>query len=247
MWDYTRNDSDASFLHEACSHFTILVPNSKETYADYYRYYRSWRYPDPDTVLIKCDDDIVYMDISKFQGFIDERRTNKDAIMFSPIIVNNPVCQTIQKSVGILSAIDDTPGNYTDFNCSPDYARDIHTLFLEKKEQFLEDLIEKQPYRLWKISTDWGTKQRYNINFIAILGKDFDILFDNDLVETSDEVHLGARAPKVLERSIYIDMHFVVAHMAFTTQRDNGFDEKSLLARYSELVKDFTDTSEGPP
>lgn len=240
MWDYTRNDSDASFLHEACSHFTILVPNSKETYTDYYKYYRSWRYPDPETVLIKSDDDIVYIDVSKFQEFIDERRAHKDAIMFSPAIVNNPVCQNIQKEVGLLPGFKDSEYNLAD---DADHARKIHAFFWE--------LLHKSQStdRIRIIPVSFNQQFKFNINFIAILGKDFDILFDNEVIENTvcDEPFLGSISPIKLQRSIYIDMHFIVAHMAFTGQRNNGFDETSLLARYSELVKDLTDTSEGPP
>lgn len=241
MWDYTRNEQDASFLREACSQFTILVPNSKDTWADYYGYYRSWRYPDPDTVLIKCDDDIVYMDISKFQGFIDERRANKDAIMLSPAIINNPACQLIHKEIDVLSGLPII--EETDLNSSAEHARDIHTFFLNKIEIFLKDSIENQPHRLWIIPTSWNKRWRFNINFISILGKDFDILFDNEYIKGDDEFFMSCLATVNLERYIYIDLHFVVAHMAYKGQRDDGFDETPFLEKYASL----TDTSEGPP
>jgi hypothetical protein len=237
MWDYTRNDQDASFLREACGHFTILVPNSKESYADYYSYYKSWRYPDPDTVLIKCDDDIVYIDVSRFQDFIDARRENKDALLFSPSVINNPVCSIIQIKMGILREF--IPEK--DCDMTVECAEKFHTYFLEKRELLMKDSFSAD--RFWGIPWTWNSKWRFNINFISILGKDFDLLFDNEHIGKDDEGFLGIKAPIHLERCIYVDIHFVVAHMAFTCQRENGFDETPFLEKYTTL----TDTSEGPP
>jgi hypothetical protein len=80
---------------------------------------------------------------------------------------------------------------------------------------------------------------RFNINFIAILGKDLDLLFDNEYIGEDDEAYLGIYAPRYYERCICIDMHFVAAHMAFTNQRNDGFDETPYLQKYADLVKNL--------
>jgi hypothetical protein len=230
MWDYTRNAEDAAFLQKACSHFTILVPNSKEKFADYYKYYRSSRYPDPETVLIKCDDDIVYIDVSRFKAFVDARRALKDAVIFSPSIINNPVCGAIQLKRGVL------PGfKPEDFDMTVEGGRKIHKYFLKSQKLFMKDSFATDRFS----EIPWTMQWRFNINFIAILGKDLDLLFDNEYVGDDDELFLGIQAPRYLKRCIYIDMHFVAAHMAFTSQRNNGFDETPFLQKYADLVKNL--------
>ena len=230
MWDYTRNDQDAAFLQQACIHFQILVPNSKEKFADYYKYYRSSRYPDPDTVLIKCDDDIVYIDVSRFQDFVDARRALKTAVILSPSIINNPVCGAVQLKRGIL------PGfKPEDFDMTVEGGRKIHKYFLKSQKLFMKDSLATDRFSEIPCTMQW----RFNINFIAILGKDLDLLFDNEYVGEDDELFLGIQAPRYLERCIYIDMHFVAAHMAFTNQRNDGFDETPFLKKYEDLVKNL--------
>ena len=60
-----------------------------------------------------------------------------------------------------------------------------------------------------------------------------------EYVGEDDELFLGIQAPRYLERCIYIDMHFVAAHMAFTCQREKGFDETPFLQKYADLVKNL--------
>ena len=82
----------------------------------------------------------------------------------------------------------------------------------------------------------WTMEYRFNINFIAILGKDFDTLLDSEYLGEDDEAYLGVYAPRYYQRCIYIDMKFVVAHMAFTKQRNDGFDEDPHLRKYLEMA-----------
>ena len=66
-----------------------------------------------------------------------------------------------------------------------------------------------------------------------------DLLFNNEYIGEDDELFLGIQAPRYLERCICIDMHFVAAHMAFTNQRNDGFDEEPFLKKYKDLVKNL--------
>ena len=72
MWDYTRDPEDAIWLE--ANFDTIKKPNEKYNWHDYYDWYTTERYPDPDTVIVKCDDDIVYIDVDQFQS-LDRKST----------------------------------------------------------------------------------------------------------------------------------------------------------------------------
>jgi hypothetical protein len=224
FWDYTRDPSDAKYIRTLP--FTILVPNSKENFGDYYKYYTRTKYPDPETVIIKCDDDIVYLDVSRFDEFIKARRANHDALLFSPSIINNPICGAVQLKRGIL------PGfKPVDFDMTADGGRKIHKYFLKHRKLFMKDSFAVERFS----EIPWDMKWRFNINFIAILAKDLDDLYQSPLLVEDDEFYLGIHAPRQFMRCVWIDMHFVAAHMAFTVQRNTGMDETHFMKKYQEL------------
>jgi hypothetical protein len=218
IWDYTRNDQDAQYLKKTCSEFRIFSVSDKSTYKEYYNYYTRDRFPDPMTVLIKCDDDIVFIETAQFNAFIKARRESQ-ALIMSPIVINHPICQPIQLQRGIL------PGFVrTDFGHDANPNK-IHKYFLKNPKRFIAEC--KKTTRLSELPL--VSQYRFNINFIAILGRDFDIL-QNEAIVHDDEAFLG------INKHIIIDHHFVVAHMAYTAQRNLGYDETNHLQKYSKLL-----------
>ena len=227
IWDYTRNTEDEKYLKTACDSFSLFSVSDKSTYREYYKYYTSEKYPDPQTVIIKCDDDIVFIDTSRFEAFITARRLATEPIFMSPSVINNPVCMSLQFQRGLL------PGfNKGSIGMTAQSAHQMHKYFLKKYKIFISDSnrIDKRFSELNSTSV-W----RFNINFIAILGKDLDMLYGDDNICSDDENFLGFLAPMMYNRSIMIDLNFVVAHMAYTLQRQEGYDETGQLKEYGAL------------
>ena len=52
--------------------------------------------------FLKCDDDIVYLDIDKLGDFVEFRRTNPNYVVVSANVVNNGVCAYFQQEAGSL-------------------------------------------------------------------------------------------------------------------------------------------------
>ena len=77
-------------------------PNQRLPYWQAYDYYsrRLKRYSD--TIFLKCDDDIVYLDIEKLSEFIEFRRANSNYFVISANVVNNGVCAYWQQQGGDL-------------------------------------------------------------------------------------------------------------------------------------------------
>lgn len=224
IWDYTRNTDDEKYLKTACATFQLFSVTDKSTYREYYKCYTCEKYPDPQTVIIKCDDDIVFIDTSRFEAFIKARRLAVEPIFMSPSVINNPVCMAIQFQRGLL------PGfTRSSVGMTAQTARQIHKYFLKKYKSFLSDStrIEK---RFSEISST--SQWRFNINFVAILGKDLDLLYGDENICIDDENFLGFVAPTLYNRTIMIDLTFVVAHMAYTLQRQDGYDETAHLKEY---------------
>ena len=212
IWDYTRDEKDAQWLEKEWSECIFKVEN-KKNYLEYYKYYNKERYPEDDTVLIKCDDDIVYIDVDAFENFIKKRKEQINVYIMSPMIVNHPTTNYILKQTD--------KGDFF----SSEFCTHIH-------EKFLNNELSKINGLITHITDD---NSRFNINFIAILSKDF-YVFTHPSIEIDDEGTLS-KLSQVYNWYIVIDGEFFVSHMAFTKQRENGFEESDLLKKYSRLFE----------
>jgi len=224
IWDYTRCESDGLYLKNNCSGFSLFSVKDKSNYGEYYRYYTKERFPDPFTVIVKCDDDIVFIDTSAFDDFIKARRVITDAVILSPVVVNNPICDIIQFDRKVIPE----PSHHFFGVEAP--CHEYHSYFLNNPAKYISD--SRQNHRFFVISKPTN---RFNINFFAVLAKDLDILFQNEYIVLDDERFLGAAASNMYGRPIVVDLYFVVCHMAYTAQRENGYDETEQLKRYSMI------------
>jgi hypothetical protein len=210
IWDFTRNEDDEIWIKERWPD-NIMPVKDKSTFGEYYRYYTRNRYPENDTVLIKCDDDIVYIDLDRFEKFVRLRPTDTDSLFVSPFVVNNPVCTTL------LDMTFDKTDPFTS-----EHAHVIHNMFFDGKLGNLPYMFYEATQRTWRL----------NINFITIMSRDFDIL--QNISEKDDEYSINELSIQ-LNRRIGIYTGLTVCHMAYTAQRDDGFDENELLKRYHDL------------
>ena len=227
MWDYTRDPEDAVWIRENCQRFKIFEVQDKSLWKEYYMHYAKIKYPNPDTVLIKCDDDIMFIDIDQFQSYIDKRRANPNNLLAFASIVNNKVPCLMQHSFGQWPEMQfDEVGN---LHHSGEICAKLHNYFIKNHGDFLKIsrnsterkcVVQRDPHAL------------VNINFFAILAKDLR-LFEH--CWESDEYDLSQRLPVFINRFNYIDPGFVVCHMGFTGQRELGFDETEALKGYLEL------------
>ena len=225
IWDFTRTESDAMYLQNSCQKFKIFSVKDKSTYNEYYDYYTKDKY-DPMDVIVKCDDDIVFIDVDSFDSFIDARRKDPSAFIYSANTVNNPVCTLVNTQRGIYSIVHEIK---VDTETPPDF---VHNDFLEDPTHFISKC--KNTRRLSEIKLFNQSYMRFNINFIAVLAQDLDI-FQDEKIRVDDELFLGTYGPHVYNRNVVIDLHFVVSHMAYTKQRENGYDETAHLERYSRI------------
>jgi len=228
LWDYTRDPEDAIWIKENCSRFKIFHVNDKSTWKEYYMHYAKVKYPDPETVLIKCDDDIMFIDIDQFQSYIDKRRANPQNLLAFPSIVNNIIPTLIQHSFGQFPGI--RKEEIDNLHESGDICARLHDYFIKNKTKFIS-ISQSLKSRKCIVRHGEGICI-VNINFFAILAKDL-YLFEK--CWESDEPLLSQVIPRCINRTNYIDPGFVVCHMGFTRQRELGFDETESLKGYSDL------------
>jgi hypothetical protein len=239
MWDFTRKNEDAHYLHTSFGNLhrttrpyvKLFSPDKKRGWRDYYEHYTQQRYPDH--VIIKCDDDVVFLDVDAFQGFIERRLANPTALVAFASIVNNGVCAHIQQRAGLIPMhFGELP---YDTECGKLWgdgvlAQTLHEYFIQNKTEWLQKAhaMQGQLYR-------HPIGDRISINFFAILSKDLHtykhLLYDND-----DELNISVYIPILYQREVYVDMGFTVSHLSFYQQRDTGLDEPYLQRKYAQLA-----------
>jgi hypothetical protein len=236
IWDYTRDPDDANWIQENCQRHQIFqVKEKNNCWREYYEYYEKLEVVDPMSILIKCDDDIVFIDVDAFEGFIKNRLDSPQHLLAFPSIINNWLIFQVQVSLGLWNNIDTEK-----INNHVEGIEAVHNAFLNDYANFL---TKSGTYFPRKLVLDNKCDIYANINFFAILAKDLHLF--KHVTSPSDEMDLSIHIPKLINRHNYVDPSFVVTHMACGFQRDAGFNEGPVLEKYKELAKK-SDTTDGP-
>jgi hypothetical protein len=202
-------------------------PNEKLPYWQAYDYYARRLQTYSNAVFLKCDDDIVYVDIEKLNEFVEFRRANPNYFVISANVVNNGVCAFWQQAGGSLPAdlghFERPPGGFGgSLWQSAKRATQLHEFFLEKNDKHLP---------LPGAVIDWNERQ--SINFISWLGKD---LIHMALPRGDDEYALTVGLPTFLNRPTAIYADFTVSHLSFGPQ-EQGLDLDRLIDGYDALMR----------
>jgi hypothetical protein len=226
VWDYARTEGDRRWLrdlprrHPAIQLFTPRPDPAR--YGAYYRHYRRDQYRD--TVFLKADDDVVYLQLDRLAELIAFRRAHAEFFLVSANLVNNGVCAYFQQQRGVVPAsVMDLPYPARGY-CGTlweraDLAERLHDYFLDLPQRFVVPGVDVAPDRL-------------SINCVAYLGADVDELRQ---VGEDDEEELSVTIPRRLGRQNVIYQPAVAAHLSFFSQ-EPGMDVARLLARYRALA-----------
>ena len=202
-------------------------PNEQMPYWQAYDYYAKRLKIFSDSIFLKCDDDIVYMDLEKLSDFIEFRRTNPKYLVVSANVVNNGVCAHWQQVAGSIPEgvghFERPPGGFGgSLWQSAERANELHDYFLQTNSKHL-------PLPMKVI--EWTERQ--SINFIAWLGKD---LVHMALPKGDDERALTVDLPMLLDRPTAIYSDFTVSHLSFGPQ-EQGLALDRLIDAYDELMR----------
>jgi len=238
LWNYTKNNEDSEYLFELTKideRYKLFVPKNKHGFQwiNYYEYYKDCKYDDDD-IIIKCDDDIVYIDIENIERFINNIKN--DCIYF-PNIVNNDVCAYIQTQNGIHNLLTNINKDKTEIGRkepltewykSHYLAEQVHKIFLENPKNFN---IEQNEI-LWH--------SRLSINFFAgkyqIIKKYYTQYLE---VKSDDEAFLSSSVCLKNNISNKILPYFVVVHFSFGPQNHVLLNNKFIdqYKNLSNLIK----------
>ena len=200
-------------------------PGDAMFYTAAYRYYVAQRDRYQNDILLKCDDDIVYLDLDKLGDFIEFRKNNRQYFLVSASVVNNGVCAHFQQSMGAIPqwlSCELPPGGMCgSLWSSGTKAEAVHNLFLESPAAFK---MAKSREVIWN--------ERMSINFVGLLGEDLIHIPD---ITPDDEHDLCYGVRKRAKKQNCIHPDFVAAHLSFWKQ-DSAMNIRRLLEKYEELA-----------
>lgn len=212
--------------------------NERRSWLEYYRHYADAQLA-PDDVIIKCDDDIMYIDVERFPAYVARRRQDILPLLLFPSIVNNGMAAWYQQQDGLLprQVFEATyePRGFCRLWSQGRYAAALHDWFLSDHGAIRyralglcpEPAVDRHPI-----------DARISVNFFAILGRDVRAVYG--VIGGDDEGELTQRMPGVLGRPLTFDHTMYVAHLSFNRQRSTGLDEPFYVARYNDLADHAT-------
>jgi hypothetical protein len=233
LWDFTRDENDTEWLRTSplvtsASYISVKHVNDKSSWSEYYNHYTQEAYPDH--VIIKCDDDIVFIDVKAFPEFIKRTVQDDNHLVRFASIVNNDVCADSQQKWGLIPK---SFGEFPHVSLWHDAAltQKLHEYFLDNTMSWLET-----SHNLQHATVTIPLGKRISINFFAVCSKN---LYIYQMLGGDDEYDLTITITENLQKPHAIDGNFTVAHYAFYTQR-SSMNEPLLLQRYTELANNLS-------
>jgi hypothetical protein len=229
LWVNTTNEDDISYIEQIeCENDFIKIqrskinPNGNSTICHFFK-----ECIDENSVYIRLDDDIVYVEPNSISKIFEFRINNPQYFLVYGNIINNAITSHLYQKKGILN--NDLVFGY---NCldkngwdNPAAAELIHNKFFELYEENKTDefLIDNHVFNNY---------ERCSINVISWLGKEFK-KFNGD-VDKEEEQWLSSDKPREIQipNIIFGDSLFV--HYSFFTQR-SYLDNTNILERYKKL------------
>lgn len=242
LWDYCRNDADKRYINSVANlkaKYKIFTPTDA-FYVDSYKRIESSDIYTDDDILIKADDDIVYIDVKKFDYYIGRIRDNG---LYYPNIVNNDVMALVQHQYKVHSHIFSesevvhwqSPEPLSLWYMKSFKAIGVHTLFTEEPKKFTIELDHEIPWR-GRISINmFGAKY-------SVLKKYLKIFVDNDMIEDekylSFEVYDAVKKLHNMSHSNYIVPSFVCVHFSFGPQEE-AVSQGWFLETYKKIASEL--------
>jgi hypothetical protein len=206
-----------------------FMDTCQKNWNNYYNYYN-----DPifeNDIIIKCDDDIVFIDLYKLPKFINFIKNNDYDLVFANIINNGVAGYYQQNKYNLI------PKNIMDLEYPKDglhgtlwesgiKAETLHNYFINNYEKFLDYEYNNETIPI---------NTRFSINFFGYKGKNWHKIKPPNNNSFDDEFNLTVNfvKNKLFKNILYSD--FYVSHLSFYKQNTTGINLDKLLYSYDQL------------
>jgi hypothetical protein len=228
--------------YNSVGNFTYNVTENKgfyfmdvceKSWKNFYHYYNDKQFEND--IIMKCDDDIVFIDLYKLPKFIDFVKNNDYDLVFANTI-NNGVSAYFQQN-----KYDLIPKTLMNLEYPPDglcgslwesgkKAEDLHNHFIKNYKIFLDYEYNNE---IIPIDT------RYSINFFGYKGKKWHKIKD---CASDDEYNLTVDFVKNRQFNNVLHSDFYVSHLSFYKQNETGINLNELRNSYNELYYTIQET-----
>lgn len=194
---------------------------------------------DSDTIYIRFDDDIVYLEPNFIKKFTEERIKNKKPFFIFPLIINNGnIGHHLQKNNKVWFPINLTYA----MDCLNELWRDA-SLGEKMHRDFIIDIKNNLTSKYYIKDIIIDEYHRHSINCISWFGETVkEIVEKNEQsVYKDEEQFISVIYPQTTENPNVIVGNVICSHFAFQTQRDH-MDKTNLLLEYDEIcTKNYND------
>jgi hypothetical protein len=232
----TGHHSIGHIQYESLKHngFYLLDPCKKRSWDDFYQYYADKQFVND--VIMKCDDDIVFIDLQKLPNFTKFVRNKDDYdLVFANIINNNVSAYYQQNKYELIPRylMDlEMPKNGeggTLWANQHDKCKTLHDYFIENYNTFLD---YEHNDEFIPIDT------RFSINFFGCKGSNWHKIKDTGGASDrgrSDEYNLTVEYVRsgYLHNVFYSG--FYVSHLSYFKQIQEGFQPDEIRRKYHKL------------
>jgi len=214
-YDTTQNE---------CFYF---MDTCEKNWKNYYNYYNDKKFEND--IIIKCDDDIVFIDLYKLPKFIDFIKNNDYDLVFANTI-NNGVSAYFQQNKYNLIPKEIMNLEYPHGGLcgslweSGQKAESLHTYFIENYKNFLDYDYNDE---IIPINT------RFSINFFGYKGKNWHKIKDCYIGDDEYNLTVNYVRNKQFNNILYSD--FYVSHLSFYKQNETGINLNKLIDDYNKL------------
>jgi hypothetical protein len=179
---------------------------------------------DPDTIYIRFDDDVVFVEPDFVEKFVTFRVEHPQFFLVFPNTINNALCTYAQIEHGNITAGARVQPWCMDVTAwaNPRFAEQLHRAFLAS--------VAAGDIASWYFGQRLVAYSRYSVNCIAWFGSEF-AKFQGE-VPWDEEEYLSVTKPAELLAVNCIYGEAIVAHYAFMPQRTH-LDATDVLARYA--------------
>jgi hypothetical protein len=229
LWWNTHDEQDQQYIRQLQQrHPDFITIEDRGFTLDYHEGHRRFfeGCNDINTIYIKVDDDIVFIDEACIENLLSCRVRNPEPFVVFANTINNALnSHFLQQNFKLPTNWEQVAHTCMDFYGwkSPEFAKKLHEYFLSKdpSDFYMPDV---------------ELRERTSINFLAWFGEDFKKHFDFKWGD--DEDYLSFQRPFELHRPTMICGDAVVSHFAYFTQRDL-LDSTDILQRYAERAKNI--------
>ena len=250
MIDMTRNMSDHQHIQQEHARMNSMFPGrvdvvnskvrrrqlidgtwqqQKNQWAPFYKFCESFTDHD---IIIKCDDDTLFIDVNALSSACDTRWNNRQPVLMHSNSINNGVCAYHQANHGVWRfdqhdklKMYPSQGLTGPLFTNPELAADCH-------EQFTTDL-QQSPDNVdkYKLPQDVYFTNRISINFMLLLGLDRH-LFSS--VNYQDEYTMSCKIGQQTDRPNMILSDLITSHHGYQTQ-ENILKSRGTFQMYNNL------------